>query len=179
MRAIAAAAAAALLLVGCSTAAKSDGESSAAPAPSSATTTSANLDAPGAPGQEMEFSGPGTRVRVTMHSVSQAVAGNAPAPQSGGRWAGADVETCVDSADGAFAVAWREWSLSDANNGNFAASSTTYASFPKPAFPLAGESVAVGDCTRGWIVFPVGTDVRVTKVKWKPNAKITAVWNAN
>ncbi|MGV9868087.1 hypothetical protein [Rhodococcus koreensis] len=170
-----------LALTGCSTtsapAAAPPETTTAAPTTTAARTTS-NNSTPEPLGSELSFSGTGVAARVTVFAVNQDVAPNAPTPPSGGHWVGADLQTCVDESDVNFTVSWNGWSVTDARNGAYEASSLTYSAFPTPKYPFGSTAVSVGECVRGWVLFPVQDGVGITAVKYKPSSKVTAVWSA-
>jgi hypothetical protein len=175
----------AVVAVGCS----STEDTSAAPTTKAAATTTrpaspsstSNANAPMPAGEEITLGGDngGLTARVTMFSVTQEVAPQAPRPTSGGHWAAIDVQTCVDASTTPFTVSWNNWAVADAKNGNYPASNLTYGQFPKPIYPFSSQPVAVGDCVRGAILFPVPDGVTVTKVKYTPNPRIVATWLAS
>ncbi|WP_280333108.1 hypothetical protein [Nocardia wallacei] len=177
--------AAAITLSACSSA----DDSASAPASSTSTraTTSAaasstsNANAPLAPGSEITVGSEkdaAISARIVVHSVTQEAAPNAPRPVSGGHWAAIDVQTCVDKSNVPFTVGWDTWTLADANYGNYPASNLTYNQFPKPLYPFGSQTVAVGDCVRGSILFPIPDGVTITRVKYNPNPKLSATWSA-
>jgi hypothetical protein len=114
--------------------------------------------------------------------VNQDSAPDAPKPVSGGHWVGADVRVCVKQppADSPVNATWSTWSVSDAQFGNYNSSNLTYNQFPTPEYPDGdGNPVAIGDCVRGWVLFPVGDGVSITTVKYTPSSASTPVmWSA-
>ncbi|MGY2019417.1 hypothetical protein [Nocardia gipuzkoensis] len=177
-------AAVAIAVAGCSS---TEGPVAAPKTTAPAATTSAapsstsNANAPLPPGSEIVIGGNNGAIsaRVTMYSVTQEAAPGAPKPPGGGHWAAADVKTCLDKTDVPFTVSWDVWSVTDANYGSYRASNLTYNQFPRPLYPFSEETVAVGDCVRGSILFPVPDGVTVTRVKYAPNKNVTASWSAS
>ena len=123
------------------------------------------------------FAGPGLDADVTAFKVIQNVAPNADMPAGGGHWAGADVQTCLKKAAGDFTVSGRDWSVADAQGHEYGASAETDDSFPTALYPTSPESLAVGTCNRGWLVFPVPYGVDVITVEYKPAYQAPAIWS--
>ncbi|SDC56467.1 hypothetical protein [Rhodococcus tukisamuensis] len=143
---------------------------------SAAATSTAQLTAPAPLGSERSFTGDGeTVVRVTVLNFAPAAAPEAPAPPGGGHWVGAEVQSCVDAAMAPTAVSWSEWSVLDATDGRYPASSVTYPQFPRPEYPFS--VVGVGDCVRGWVVFPVADGAMIDRVRYTPNESVNATWS--
>uniref|UniRef100_UPI003F49489C hypothetical protein n=1 Tax=Nocardia suismassiliense TaxID=2077092 RepID=UPI003F49489C len=183
--AVVAVAVASAVLAGCGTSSQSAAPPSSS-VPSSTTTAAAvsstsNATAPLAPGAEITIgdNGGAISLRITMFSVTQQAAPTAPTPPSGGHWAAVDAQTCVDKSDIPITVGWDTWAVADAKYGNYPSSNLTYNQFPKPLYPFGTQGVAVGDCVRGAILFPVPDDVVITRVKYQPNPKVNASWSAN
>lgn len=158
------------------------GSDSADASSSSAAPTSTDVPAkstePDPLGSELSFTGDGeTAARVTVLNFDPAAAPEAPAPPGGGHWVGAEVQTCVDAAMVPTAVSWSEWSVLDATNGRYPASSLTYNQFPRPEYPVGSEVVNVGECVRGWVVFPVADGAAIDRVRYTPNQSVNATWS--
>lgn len=103
---------------------------------------------------------------VTMHNIDQD-----PAPEPGpqperetDKWVSTDVEYCSHNIDGIYSSS--EWTLRDAENRSFSSSSTGYATFPEPNFSFGDESIAPGECRRGWITFVVNKESELTELKY-------------
>ncbi|MBF6291783.1 hypothetical protein IU454_07885 [Nocardia farcinica] len=111
--------------------------------------------------------------------MNQDAAPNAPRPPSGGHWVGADVRFCLDAAARSVAVGWGPWTAVDADYGSYPSSSLSYPSFPRPLYPISEGPVAVGDCVRGYVVFPVPDGVTVTRIKYAPAAGVAATWTVS
>jgi hypothetical protein len=148
------------------------GAGSAKPAAKPAPSTPLPLGTP------FTITDPGFADEVTVFSVEQNMAQNAAAPPSGGHWVGADVQTCLKESRTNFTVSWGDWSVSDAGNGQYQASPDRLSEFPTPQYPFATEPLAVGECVRGWVVFPVAFGVQVTSVKYKPEGRTPVFWTA-
>jgi hypothetical protein len=129
-------------------------------------------------GTAFTITDPGFADEVTVFAVDQNMAQQATAPPSGGHWVGADVQACLKDSRTAFTVSWGDWSVSDAGNGQYQASTDRLSEFPTPQFPFASEPLAVGECVRGWVAFPVAFGVQVTTVKYKPEGRIPVFWSA-
>jgi hypothetical protein len=129
-------------------------------------------------GSTFTVTDPGFAVEVTVFAIEQNMAPDAPMPPSGGHWVGADVQTCLKESRTDFTVGWVDWSVSDASNGQYQASSDRFSEFPTPQFPFAREPLAVGECVRGWVAFAAAFGVEVTTVKYKPEGRIPAFWAA-
>ncbi len=169
-----------LILTGCS-----DKSGPAAPATTSdanvTNPTPTQLPSPSSPlplGSPFTITDPGFADEVTVFAVDQNMAQQAAAPPSGGHWVGADVQACLKDSRTAFTVSWADWSVSDAGNGQYQASSDRLPEFPTPQFPFANEPLAVGECVRGWVAFPVAFGVQITTVKYKPEGRIPVFWTA-
>jgi hypothetical protein len=132
-------------------------------------------------GKEVTFTGTDLEEAVTVFAVNQDSAPDAPKPETGGHWVGADVQLCAKQApvDRPVKADWNRWSVSDAQFGNYDSSRLTYNQFPTPEYPDGDAPVAIGDCVRGWVLFPVGDGVEVTTVKYAPNSDSTPeIWSA-
>lgn len=171
-----AAAALATVIAGCS----SDDSDNAAPSTISATTTAATSTPtpPEGLGAERTFTGAnGLAVRVAVLGFDAAAAPDAPAPAGGGHWAAAEVRTCVDGAPQQVSVDWSPWTALDTTDGRYPHSSLTYNQFPLPQYPFSSEPVNVGECVRGWVVFPVADGATINRIRYAANENATATWN--
>jgi hypothetical protein len=177
----------AALLAGCSSSEAAERAEHLTPvkppvsATSAAPRSTSNASAPLPAGSEIVIGGGNGAIsaRVTMYSVTQDAAPGAPKPPGGGHWVSVDVKTCLDKSDVPLTVSWNAWSVADANYGNYKASSLTYNQFPRPLYPFSEEALAVGDCVRGSILFPVPDGVTISRVKYAPNLNVTATWSAS
>jgi hypothetical protein len=169
-----------LMITGCSS-------KSAPAAPSAATDSSVanpTVTPPPSPssplplGSAFTITDPGFADEVKVFAVDQNMAQQATAPPSGGHWVGADVQACLKDSRTAFTVSWGDWSVSDSGNGQYQASTDRLSEFPTPQFPFASEPLAVGECVRGWVAFPVAFGVQITTVKYKPEGRIPVFWSA-
>lgn len=134
----------------------------ATPSPSP-TPTPAAPDAIGV-GQMQESGG----WKVTVHSVDMNPAPDAPAPDSAGtKWVAADVETCNPDVAGA-EITNSPWRLIDDRSRQFEPSSLGYNQFPQPSYGFGDTPIAPGQCIRGWIVFVVAKDAKLTTVLYQP-----------
>lgn len=101
------------------------------------------------------------RGRVTAYAIDRAV----PPPQyddSGAPRTALDAEVCVEAASAG--VSADPWSLVDANSGRY---TKDYDSDGKlPQYPLNLTPVAVGECTRGWIMINIPPETQVTGVRY-------------
>jgi hypothetical protein len=111
---------------------------------------------------------------VTVFSINQNGAPNS-APQSGGHWAGADVQTCVTQSQSDFATKSTDWAVSDAAGLASQGTILADASFPSPTYPIA-QPLGVGQCVRGWTLFPVAYKAVVSTVGYAPESGPAAVW---
>lgn len=132
---------------------------------------------PNALGSEVAFTGDGVSIRVAVLGFDPVAATQAPAPSSGGYWAGADVRTCVDTASTPLLVSWSEWSLFDEESGRYPPSNLTYGQFPTPEYPFTSGTVNVGDCVRGWVLFGVADDAVIDRVRFTPNGSVDGTWS--
>ena len=146
------------------------------------TTTSAGPSAPQPLGATRTFTDvmSGLEVDVTVFAVNQNIALRLPTPASGGHWVGADIETCLKSSlyTTTLTVGWSDWSVSDAQNGQYISSDKPYSGFPTPQYPFSDEPIVEGECVRGWVLFPVAKRTTITKVKYKPSFDDPAFWSA-
>ncbi|MGW4478031.1 hypothetical protein [Rhodococcus triatomae] len=177
--AIAAAAALVATAAGCG-----NDDDQAAPATtaaiSSSTAPPSSTPAPSAVqdlGSEVAFTSDGFALRVTVQGFDPAAAPDAPAPPGGGHWAAAEVRTCVDTAPSQTTVNWSPWSVLDTTDGRYPASDLTYNQFPLPEYPFGSEPVNVGECVRGWVVFPVADGAVINRVRYAPNESVVTTWN--
>ena len=128
-------------------------------------------------GAEAPINTDGFALRVAVLSFDPAAAPDAPAPPGGGHWTAAEVRTCVDTAPKQVTVNWSPWSAVDTTDGRYPTSDVTYNQFPLPEYPIGSEPVNVGDCVRGWVVFPVTDGAVINRVRYAPNNSVTATWN--
>ncbi|MET4610654.1 hypothetical protein ABIC28_001632 [Rhodococcus sp. PvR044] len=130
-------------------------------------------------GSELTFTGDegGVTARVSVLNFNPAAAPGAPAPSGGGHWVSAEVQTCVDASPSPMSVSWSEWSVLDATNGRYPVSGLTYNQFPRPEYPVGSEVVNVGECVRGWVVFPVADGAAIDRVRYTPNQSVNATWS--
>jgi hypothetical protein len=128
-------------------------------------------------GATLAFFGDTIEIIVTVFAVDHNSAPDKATPFSRGHWVSADIETCVQKSDMPFTADWYAWSVVDANSGDYDAGNVKFSAFRAPQFPH-GETVAVGDCVRGWVSFPVIDGVDITKVKFQPNTRVSAEWSA-
>ena len=149
------------------------------------TTTIAGPSAPQPLGSTRTFTGVGSasaqEVDVTVFAVNQNFALRLPTPASGGHWVGADIETCLKKQSlysRTLTVGWSDWSVSDAQNGQYISSDKPYSGFPTPQYPFSDEPIVEGECVRGWVLFPVAKRTTITKVKYKPSFDDPAFWSA-
>lgn len=162
---------------GCGSDDPGSGAASVSAVPTS-TDVPAKSTAPDPLGSELSFTGDGqTAARVTVLNFDPAAAPEAPAPPGGGHWVGAEVQTCIDGAEAPIGVGWSQWSVLDATNGRYPASSLTYNQFPRPEYPVGSEVVNVGECVRGWVVFPVADGAAIDRVRYTPNQSVNATWS--
>ena len=151
--------------------------------PSAETTTSAGPSAPQPLGATRTFTGVTStlEVDVTVFAVNQNIALRLSTPASGGHWVGADIETCLIKKSlysRTLTVGWSDWSVSDAQNGQYISSDKPYSGFPTPQYPFSNEPIVEGECVRGWVLFPVAKGTTITKVKYKPSFDDPAFWSA-
>ena len=123
------------------------------------------------------FVGDTGEVDFTVFAVDHNSAPDKATPFSRGHWVSADIETCVRKSDVTVTTDWYAWSVVDANSGDYDAGNVKYSAFRAPQYPHR-EAVAVGDCVRGWVSFPVIDGVDITKVKFQPNPSVSAEWSA-
>jgi len=174
-----------LILAGCSNNREPSAETITPAAPTTTSATS-SPSTPAPLGATLTFTGDpftgdrGLDVDVTVFDVNQNIAPDAPfVPVSGGHWVGADIQTCVKKADKAFIVAWSDWSAFDAQSNENKASGQMYSGFPLNLYPFGPkDTVAVGACVRGWVLFPVAFGTQVTMVRYTPNFYGPGYWSA-
>lgn len=111
---------------------------------------------------------------VVARNYQQPVAAGAPSPTESGSpagyvWGGLDVEVCLPSEAGEYAVASYVWKLTMPDHSSIEPSSSIYDQFPQPEYPFE-QAVTPGQCVRGWIVFPVPGDSRPTGVSYAPDS---------
>lgn len=144
-----------------------------APPPSPAATSPEPL------GTEVTFDGAGVAVRVAVFGFDPVVAAEAPAPASGGYWAAADVQTCVDAAESSVLVRWSEWSVIDQQDSQYSPATDMYDQFPSPRYPDFPDAIEVGGCVRGWITFGVPDGVTVDRVRFSPGGSAAGIWSTD
>ena len=168
-----------LMLSGCSNNSEPSVETTTRAA---TTTTSARPSAPQPLGATRTFTDAvsGLEVDVTVFAVDQNIALRLPTPAIGGHWVGADIGTCLKMSDYGrkLTVGWSDWSVSDAQNGQYTSSDKRYSGFPTPQYPFSNETIVEGECVRGWVLFPVANRTTITKVKYKPGFDVPAFWSA-
>jgi hypothetical protein len=91
-------------------------------------------------------------------------------------FAALDAELCVNRSPSGRAVSLTNegWRLEFADGTRAQPVETTYADFPKPAYPFQ-QTVAVGRCLRGWIVFSVPDKARPDVAVYGPDVQ-TGRW---
>ena len=129
-------------------------------------------------GTSQTLTDPGLALDVTVFTVEQNLLPDTAGPAGGGHWAAADAQTCLRQSGTDFTVGWGDWSVSDGTT-QYPASTARLGEFPIPQFPTGPESIAVGECTRGWVVFAVGYGADVTTVRYRPAARSPLVWSAS
>ncbi|MEN2738252.1 DUF4352 domain-containing protein [Microbacterium sp. X-17] len=113
---------------------------------------------------------------VTVHALDANSAPNAPAPQSANsKWASADVEVC-NTGNAAISTSSQPWRLVGNGNLRFQPSSIGYNQFPEPDYTFGEETVAPGECRRGWITFVVQQDATLTAVTYTNSPGFIARW---
>jgi hypothetical protein len=174
----------ALIVAGCSTNTArpaSQTTSAAQPAPTTVENSPKN---PAPLGTTLSFSGDrftgdkDLQIDVTVFGFAHNVAPNAALPSGGGHWVGADVQTCLKKTYEYknFTVSSKDWSVTDSKDGPYDSSDATDPDFPMPRYPVDNEPVAVGECTRGWVLFLVAADADVVLVKFRPRFGAPAFW---
>lgn len=144
------------------------------------TTPTSPVSSPSNPvalGESFTITDPGFAAEATVFAVDQNIAADSSSLASG-HWVGADVQTCLKDSHGPFTVSWSDWSVSDSSYGQYAASSDNYSDFPTPLYPFKQEPLAVGECVRGWVLFAVAYGVKISTVKYMPEARSPAFWSA-
>ncbi len=152
------------------------------PAALSTTATTTPASSPLHPeplGSTYTLTDPGLKVSVTVYDVAQNFLADGAAPSGGGHWTGIDVQTCLDEAHTAFTVSWTDWSVADADNGQYEVSQDQVPNVTPPIFPVSPTPLAVGECARGWVAFPVAFGARITTVKYKPTGRPPVFWSAD
>lgn len=153
---------------------------SSAPSQDDSTTPVSSVSSPLSPvalGESFTITDPGFAAEATVFDVDQNVTADTSMLTSG-HWVGADVQTCLKDSHGAFTVSWSNWSVSDSAHGQYPASSDMYGDFPVPLYPFKPAPLAVGECVRGWVLFAVAYGVKVSTVKYMPDARAPAFWSA-
>lgn len=92
--------------------------------------------------------------------------------ESGNRWVGALVKTCVpvDSE-----LSWGPWLALDADSGQYPASGTVWGDAPRPQYPVGGATTKAGQCAKGWLLIEVPKGTTVTKIGYSVDDG-TASW---
>lgn len=116
-------------------------------------------------GDEQESNSGG---QVTGLDYQQPVAEDSPQPVDAGypegyQWAGLDVKVCVPdspppSGSDGYYITTTVWKLAFPDGSLVDTSHTGYQGFPQPEYPWGDTEVALGQCIRGWLVFPVPSD---------------------
>jgi hypothetical protein len=104
---------------------------------------------------------------VTVFDYQQPVAQEAPQPVDAQYpddyvWAGLEVEVCVpdepQAESSGYYITRSVWRLAFPDNSLVDSSHTGYSGFPQPEYPWGDTPVELGQCVRGWLVFPVPGD---------------------
>jgi hypothetical protein len=171
-----------LIIAGCS----NNREPSAGTTAPTSTSATSSRSTPAPLGATLTFTGDpftgdrGMDVDVTVFAVNQNIAPDAPFVSiSGGHWVGADIQTCLKNAGKAFIIAWSDWSAFDAQSNESKASLQMYSGFPPHLYPFGPkDTVAVGECVRGWVLFAVGFGTQITMVRYTPSFDGPGFWSA-
>jgi len=150
------------------------------PAPAAVTTPAVPTADPSSPvplGTTLAVAEAGAQLEVTVFNINQDGAPNS-APKSGGHWASADVQTCVKQTQSDFATKATDWAVSDAAGLASQGTILTDASFPSPTYPIS-QPLGVGQCVRGWTLFPVDYKAVVSTVGYAPESGPAAVWEVS
>lgn len=132
-------------------------------------------------GTELDTAGGGT---AAVLAYEQPAATDAPQPDDSGYpaglvWGALDVRVCVPdrppsevypdedfaAEDDGYTVSTQPWALTYEDGSVVASSHTLYTQFPQPEYP-DGLPVGLGQCVRGWIVFPVPEDAAPVGVQY-------------
>lgn len=166
-----------MALVAC--AAQDNTDSTAVASPSAgrgSMATTESLPEPLPIGTDVTYAQAGVVVRATVLRFDPAAAPEAFAPPFGGRWAAAEVRTCVDVLPQPGSVDWSPWSLIDTSGENYSVSPIVVDGFPLPLYPVEPEPVSAGDCDEGWVVFSVPTSAVIDRVLYAPPGGASTVW---
>ena len=123
----------------------------------------------------------GTDIRTRVRSITQSANVKLPSylvGDSEAQGAIADVEMCARaSAEGPITgYSHRNFVVFDADGGQYQQASSSWDVWPpRPQFP-AELNIAPGQCARGWILFSVPADTRVTKISNGGSDQPTAEW---
>lgn len=142
---------------------------------------------------ELEISETGGTAAVLAYV--QPVADSGPQPHDAGYpeglvWGAADVRVCVPDvppsevfedeqvpeAEDRWFVSTAPWSLLYEDGSLVTSSNTGYSSFPQPEYPWGDQPVSLGQCVRGWIVFPVPDDTSPIGVQYAPSGTAPVTW---
>lgn len=174
-------------------------DESSAPKPS-ASSTSAEAVAPSKPGGATESRTPErqagdpdvgphalkvgqVREGIGVRTILQEVRRDLPPdlyrdPEAGNEWLGLRIRQCRRSSDrdGELSATYNgEWAASTRRNDQYSGDGNSWPDWPTPKFP---EMVTInpGECVQGWISWEIPTDLKLTKVIWRPDGQTVAEW---
>jgi hypothetical protein len=157
-----------LAAAGCATAPT---ESGPGPVPTRAVRVSPSRTGPALGQSALANNG---QVEATVYAYRQPVAGPA---SSGGVWAAADVQVCVDrGAIFDVTISQGPWLLVTPDGSTVNPSLTGDAQFPQPGYPNDHRRLAPGACVRGWLVFALPGTTRPVSVEYAPAGGNPVTW---
>jgi hypothetical protein len=117
-------------------------------------------------------------VTLTVFDYQQPVgAGAAPPTESGDSWGALDVRACASTSslfDVGVSVA--PWRLLYTDGTSATPTTATQPQFPQPTYPTSQMSLTAGECTRGWVVFPVHGNAQPTLARWSTTGATPITW---
>lgn len=170
----------AILLAGCGGGSEDDATPAKAAATEPATTTpTPEATTPAEPtvlslGDEVNL----TAIKATVLEYKQNVPPEATADE-GSQWDAVNVKVCNESLDADLApvvFSWQSWQLDDGDGGRFDPSNTRYRQFPAPDF-ADDEAIAVGQCSKGWVVFDVPAGTKLSQANLVVGDEQQASWS--
>jgi hypothetical protein len=119
--------------------------------------------------QQIDGSTSGTTTALAYKQPVHSVGSATDEGGAGSVWAALDVKVCNDDTSTVpVDVSDSEWTLAYDDGGSVESTSTGYADFPRPQFPMGGATVKAGRCLQGKIVFAVPGKDRPVRAVYAP-----------
>jgi hypothetical protein len=112
---------------------------------------------------------------ATVFAYQQPTARTAPTPAAPGtEWGAVDIRVCSIAV--IITVSPTPWRLVYADGGIVQPSNAQSSQFPSPQYPFIDHVVPVGQCVRGWLVFPALKNKRPARVEYAPDRFLPEAW---